>query len=62
MNKKIKLKMVMLLPNVRFDQDKRVYDSNGLARTIKTNGGGNYLVNETERRNTQKRIMHRINK
>ena len=40
------LKIVGYLKNVKFDQDKRVYDSNYIARTIKTNGGGNYLVYE----------------
>lgn len=42
----MKLKIVGYLKNVKFDQDKRVYDSNYIARTIKTNGGGNYLVYE----------------
>ena len=42
--KKINLKVIGYLKNYKFDQDKRVYDSNYLARTIKTNGGGNYQV------------------
>ena len=37
----INLKIVGYLKNVKFEQDKRVYDSNFLARAIKTNGGGN---------------------
>lgn len=41
-----KLKIVGYLKNVKFDQDKRVYDSDGISRTIKCNGGGNYLVYE----------------
>lgn len=34
----------MKLTNVKYKQDKIVYDSKYLARCIKTNGGGNYLV------------------
>ena len=37
----MKLKIAGYLKNVKFEQDKRVYDSNYLARTIKCNGGGN---------------------
>lgn len=45
----INLKIVGYLKNVKFEQDKRVYDSNFLARAIKTNGGGQYLVYEQDK-------------
>lgn len=47
-NQKNKLIIAGLLPAdiVKFEQDQRVYDSNGIARTIKCNGGGNYLIYE----------------
>lgn len=43
------LKIVGYLKNIKFEQDKRVYDSNYIARTVKTNGGGNYLVYEQDK-------------
>ena len=52
MNEKINLKIVGLLEGVDFEQDARVYDSRYLARTIKTTGGGNYLVYEQETKKT----------
>lgn len=54
MSKKIELKIVGYLKGVEFEQDARVYDSRYLARTIKTNGGGNYLVYEQDKEKDSK--------
>lgn len=48
--KEPKLKIVCLLPNVKFEQDQRVYSVKGIARNIKCNGGGNYLIYEKSKK------------
>ena len=47
--REIKLKKVGMLKGVIYREDAVVYDSKGLARCIKCNGGGNYLIYETKR-------------
>ena len=45
--KEIKLRKVGMLKGVKYREDAVVYDSNGLARTMKCNGGGgNYIIYE----------------
>ena len=44
--KNINLKLVALITDFKYEEDKKVYDSDYLARTIKCNGGGYYLIHK----------------
>lgn len=47
---KNKLKKIGMLSNVKYREDAVVYDIKGIARCIKCNGGGNYLIYEEKKK------------
>ena len=51
--KNINLKLVALITDFKYEEDKKVYDSDYLARTIKCNGGG--VLSNTQRKRLWKK-------